>query len=54
MWLAAGVVALYSNNTQVFIIASGPFSLMCGYVFGVSIVRKAGGGNGNNGSGGSS
>jgi hypothetical protein len=43
MWLAAGTAALLSSDDKVFIVASGPFSLICGYVFGISLVRRTNG-----------
>lgn len=46
MWVAAGIGALWSAEIQVFVIASGPFTLLCGYLFGVQIVRRAVNGNG--------
>lgn len=42
MWMVSGVSALYTGQAEVFILASGPFGLMCGYVFGVGVMRKVG------------
>ncbi len=39
-FLASLAEALYRNDVQVLLVASGPFGLLCGYVFGVSIKRN--------------
>lgn len=41
LWLAAGFYALVTTEVRVLVIASGPFSIIIGYVFGVSLVRRA-------------
>ena len=44
MWLASGVSAVVTGNVNAFVIASGPFGLLCGYLFGISVIRKPGDG----------
>lgn len=46
MWLAAGFTALVTDRVQVFVIATGPFGVMCGYLFGVQLLRRAQNGEG--------
>ena len=48
LWAVAGFAALYTNKTDVFLIATGPFGVVCGFVF----YKWAGNGNGNGGSNG--
>lgn len=45
LWLVAGFAAIRTNQVQVFIVATGPESLVLGYVFGVQLVRRAENGN---------
>lgn len=46
VWFVAGMMALYRSEVQVFLVASGPMGVLCGYVFGVSLMRRAENGNG--------
>lgn len=39
MWIAAGVRAELTGDVAMFAIATGPFGLLCGYLFGSGIVR---------------
>jgi len=39
VWVTAGLSAVYTHDVQPFLIASGPFTILCGYLFGVAIVR---------------
>jgi len=41
MWVAAGVAAIITDDPSVFIITSGPFTILCGYLFGTEILRRA-------------
>lgn len=41
MWAAAGMAALCTGKSQVFLIATGPFGAMCGYLFARDIFRRA-------------
>lgn len=45
LWMVAGFVSLVTRDVRVFLIASGPFGGVCGYVFGIGIVRRAVNGN---------
>ncbi len=40
MWVAAGVKAIVTGDITAFGLVTGPFTLMCGYVFGVSLLRR--------------
>jgi hypothetical protein len=40
MWIVGGVAAVLTGEVQVFVIATGPFGLICGYLFGATIVRR--------------
>ena len=39
VWVTSGLSAVYTHDVQPFLIASGPFTILCGYLFGVAIVR---------------
>lgn len=39
-WLAAGVRAVWFGDVQVLVVMSGPFTLLCGYLFGVSLMKR--------------
>jgi hypothetical protein len=39
MWVLSGVIALVQGDALIFQIVSGPFVLMCGYVFGIKLAR---------------
>ncbi len=41
MWAATGVGALVTGSPEVFLIATGPFGAMCGYLFAKDIFRRA-------------
>ena len=45
MWVAAGGAALITEDASVFIVTSGPFTILCGYLFGTEILRRAANGN---------
>lgn len=47
MWVAAGIAAIVREDIQVFVIASGPFGMLCGYLFTADLLRRAQ--NGRNG-----
>lgn len=49
IWCAAGVTALIRTDAQVFIVASGPMTILCGYLFTEGLFRRAQ--NGTNGDG---
>lgn len=49
IWCAAGVTALVRTDAQVFIIASGPFTILCGYLFTDGLFRRAQNGRSSNG-----
>jgi hypothetical protein len=40
MWFAAGAASLVTGDVQPFVIATGPFGLVCGAILGVGIIRK--------------
>lgn len=40
-WLVTLAVALYRDEMALLAIPSTPFVMLCGYVFGASIVRRA-------------
>ncbi len=46
MWAASGCAAIYSGKADVFLIATGPFGAMCGYLFARDIFRRAENGGG--------
>lgn len=41
MWVVAGLKAMLTGDNATFLIVSTPFGLLCGYVFGVSIIRPS-------------
>jgi len=41
LWAIAGVVALVTAQVQVFLIVTGPFGVVIGYVFGVRLIHRA-------------
>lgn len=44
MWVAAGLTALITAKTEVFIVATAPFGTLCGYLFARDIFRRTGAG----------
>ncbi len=40
VWIAAGVRAVLEGDVQPFLIATGPLSVVAGYVMGMRLVRK--------------
>jgi hypothetical protein len=51
MWLASGFAGLLTGQLQVFVVATGPFGIVCGYLFGVSLIRRNGHDANGNGAG---
>lgn len=39
-WVAAGVRAVWFGDVQMLVIVSGPFTLLCGYLFGISLMNR--------------
>lgn len=39
-WVAAGVRAVWFGDVQMLVIVSGPFTLLCGYLFGISLMKR--------------
>lgn len=46
LWTVAGALALYTNKTDVFLITTGPFGGVCGFVFYKWTANGNGGSNG--------
>lgn len=46
VWVASGFAAVYSGKPEVFLVATGPFGALCGYLFGRDIFRRAENGGG--------
>lgn len=45
VWIIAGIAAIVLADVQVFVIASGPFTILCGYLFTEGLFRRAVNGN---------
>lgn len=39
VWVAAGARAIFIGDVAPLVIASAPFGLLCGYLFGATIIR---------------
>lgn len=46
MWIAAGIVGLWTGETQIFVLTTGLMTILFGYLFGRLIIRRAENGNG--------
>lgn len=41
MWLITGLRAAVTGEIEAFVVASGPFGILCGYLYGMGIGRTA-------------
>ncbi len=41
MWAATGVAAIITGKPTILLVVTGPFGVMCGYLFAKDIFRRA-------------